>query len=120
MLLREDFKADQGVMRVVVGVFLQGGIGATCSFLETPNGTLHSQGWVINETLEGIEIPRCLEMAGLKHALQIIQEYFQDPTNVAPSAIFLRVANKFLLANLLHWFNEGTFRANVDVAIQSG
>ena len=98
-------KSDLKMLEVTVGVFFQSHTGASCSWMRCPDGEAHSQGWVHGTAQPDTPAPACLEMLGLKHALILVKEFLEGPSNNTPDRVVIRALNGNLTECLLSWFN---------------
>ena len=103
----EDLRWEE--LWVVVGVFFQQHMGASCSWMKDPSGEISTQGWLHGVARPGAPFPACLEMLGLLHALILVHQYLREDENEKPKRIGILASNPRLTDAMLRRFNTGSF-----------
>ena len=91
----------RGRMRVVAGILMKNGTGATCSWRRTTKGRVATQGRIVGKAEKRGSPLACMDLLGLVHALDLVLQYLKNESERTVECVQIKFGNAWLAQVLL-------------------
>ena len=107
-----DDSLTDGAMIIEVATFFMHHYGTSCSYLQTPDGSISCQGWVFGHDPTRVAPVFVREFAllhGCVIAMQTLQRYLVENLPL-PGIIYIKAGSHMICDNLHDWLTDGIYR----------